>query len=258
MIANYHTHTPRCRHAVGDEREYIESAIAAGLQTLGFSDHTPMLFPGTYYSTMRMYPEETAAYFETLLALQAEYRGSIEILIGFEAEYYPGLFQEYLQFLSQFPVDYLLLGQHFLWDEMGSQYVARETDATEYLVQYVRQCSDAMCTGRFMYFAHPDVQNFTGDPALYAAQMRLLCQTALETNTPLELNMLGVTAGRHYPSQRFWEIAGEVGCTAVIGCDAHSPNALHEPEAEAHCRRLAAKYGVPILETLQLRDPLSP
>ena len=30
MKANYHTHTVRCRHAVGDEHEYIENAIAAG------------------------------------------------------------------------------------------------------------------------------------------------------------------------------------------------------------------------------------
>ena len=27
MLANYHTHTIRCKHAVGSEREYIESAI---------------------------------------------------------------------------------------------------------------------------------------------------------------------------------------------------------------------------------------
>ena len=41
MRANYHTHTPRCRHAVGSEREYIEQAIEAGMEILGFSDHTP-------------------------------------------------------------------------------------------------------------------------------------------------------------------------------------------------------------------------
>ena len=30
MIANYHTHTWRCRHADGTEREYVETAIEAG------------------------------------------------------------------------------------------------------------------------------------------------------------------------------------------------------------------------------------
>ena len=32
MIANYHTHTWRCRHADGTEREYVERAIEGGLK----------------------------------------------------------------------------------------------------------------------------------------------------------------------------------------------------------------------------------
>ena len=27
MYANYHTHTKRCRHAAGEDREYVEAAI---------------------------------------------------------------------------------------------------------------------------------------------------------------------------------------------------------------------------------------
>ena len=34
MLKNYHTHTPRCRHATGTEREYIEAAIAAGIRKM--------------------------------------------------------------------------------------------------------------------------------------------------------------------------------------------------------------------------------
>ena len=45
MLANYHTHTVRCKHAVGSEREYIEAAIANGFKILGFSDHTPWPYP---------------------------------------------------------------------------------------------------------------------------------------------------------------------------------------------------------------------
>jgi len=33
MFANYHTHTSRCHHAKGTEREYIEAAIKAGWHT---------------------------------------------------------------------------------------------------------------------------------------------------------------------------------------------------------------------------------
>ena len=45
MIANYHTHTTRCRHASGTEEAYVQAAIQGGLEILGFSDHTPYWFP---------------------------------------------------------------------------------------------------------------------------------------------------------------------------------------------------------------------
>ena len=31
---NYHTHTFRCRHAEGEDREYIEAAIKAGFNVV--------------------------------------------------------------------------------------------------------------------------------------------------------------------------------------------------------------------------------
>ena len=54
MKANYHTHTARCMHAEGTEREYIEQALARRVQTLGFSDHAPQVFDGGYVSGFRM------------------------------------------------------------------------------------------------------------------------------------------------------------------------------------------------------------
>ena len=63
MIANYHTHTWRCRHADGTEREYVERAIEGGLKILGFSDHSPYPFPDGYDSGMRMRLDQVEGYF---------------------------------------------------------------------------------------------------------------------------------------------------------------------------------------------------
>ena len=41
MIANYHTHTPRCNHAWGTEAEYVEKALEAGLKLLGIDPDAP-------------------------------------------------------------------------------------------------------------------------------------------------------------------------------------------------------------------------
>ena len=53
MIANYHTQTWRCNHATGNEKQYVENALKAGLGILGFADHTPYVFPEGYSSGFR-------------------------------------------------------------------------------------------------------------------------------------------------------------------------------------------------------------
>ena len=73
MIANYHTHTWRCRHATGTEEEYIQRAFDRGLTVFVFSDHTPYIFPGDYYCRMRMYPDELADYAATVHGLKEKY-----------------------------------------------------------------------------------------------------------------------------------------------------------------------------------------
>ena len=41
MKTNYHTHTYRCKHAMGNDERIVERAINAGIDILGFSDHNP-------------------------------------------------------------------------------------------------------------------------------------------------------------------------------------------------------------------------
>ena len=45
MDYNYHTHTARCGHAVGEDEEYVKRAIECGIKYMGFSDHAPIRFP---------------------------------------------------------------------------------------------------------------------------------------------------------------------------------------------------------------------
>ena len=104
MIANYHTHTPRCGHAVGSEREYIERAIEGGIEILGFSDHAPYRFdrPGRYPG-VRMEPEMLPDYAETFFAMRNEYAGKIELHLGVEAEYF-GFLHEPGRYYHRFQV----------------------------------------------------------------------------------------------------------------------------------------------------------
>ena len=88
MIANYHTHTWRCHHADGTEREYVEKAIESGLKILGFSDHTPQVYPNGFVCPYKMEPRELEGYVDTILDLKREYREDIEIHLGLEGFLY--------------------------------------------------------------------------------------------------------------------------------------------------------------------------
>ena len=255
MIANYHTHTFRCGHARGTEKEYAEAALSAGLKTLGCSDHTPYFYAdgGTGSRTVRMTPEELPDYAADIRALAAEYRGRLEILLGLEVEYYPFYFSRLLELLRRCGVEYIILGQHFLGNEVGERYCGKTVGDERMLARYVGQTIEALETGLFSCFAHPDLLGFAGDPAVYDEQMRRLCRAARETDTPLEINLLGIREGRQYPYERFWQIAAEEGNAVLLGFDAHRPEHLLDAASEREALALAKRCGLRLLDTLPIR-----
>lgn len=255
MIANYHTHTVRCQHAVGEEREYIETAIRSGLKILGFSDHTPMPYSGGYVSTVRMRVDQLEDYVTTILNLKKEYARDIEIYLGLETEYYPAYFDHLLEILSPYPMDYLLLGQHNLGNEINDVVVFDATPSPELLQRYCSQVIEAMETGCFSYVAHPDVMNYVGDPVIYEEKMRTVCEKAKELQIPLEINLLGLWGHRHYPNDHFWKVAGEVGNDVIFGSDAHEPKRVYNLPAIEEAEKLVQKYGLKKIDTITFRAP---
>lgn len=254
MIANYHTHTHRCNHAIGREEEYVQEALKAGMKILGWADHTPYTFPGGYYSNFRMRPIQLPGYVKTIEQLREQYRGQIEMPIGLETEYYPKHFGSLLGFLRDFPIDYLILGQHFIGNEYDALYCGMVTRDKDVVRQYCRQSMEAMNTGCFTYFAHPDLIHYGDDRKFYQDKMRDLCREAKSCGIPLEVNLLGIREGRWYPNRWFWEMAAEVGNDVILGCDAHTPQALNHPEAERKARAMVKELGLNLLETAQLRS----
>lgn len=248
MYANYHTHTARCQHAEGEDREYVEAAIRAGMKILGFSDHCPWVFPDGYVSNIRMHPSEVDDYFSSLESLKKEYEKEIKILIGFEAEYVPELMEAQDTLLSDYPVDYMILGQHFLGTETDSIYTGTPTNDENRLKRYVDLVTGGMETGRYLYLAHPDVIHFTGADDIYEKYMTRLCQYLKKKEIPVEINMLGAFQGRHYPSDRFLRIVKKVGNTCIIGVDAHTPEQLINKNGVNICNEIIEKYQFTLCE----------
>lgn len=247
MIYNYHTHTARCNHARGEDREYVESAIKAGVKTLGFSDHAPYLFPEeiTDYSFFRMKREEGEEYVASIRALAKEYEKDVRILCGFEMEYYPDYHKTQMEYLKQFSPDYLILGQHMLGCEFPQILPRGEEDLR--LSYYVTQVLAGLATGDFLYLAHPDVAGYRFSPEAIEREYRRLAIGAKRMGVPVELNALGLREGRAYPDVRFFKYAAQAGCQVLYGVDAHSPEAFLREDIEKRAFEIANEAGVSVI-----------
>ena len=78
-----------------------------------------------------------------------------------------------------------------------------------------------------------------------------------ELNIPMEINRLGLSTHRHYPSARFFRLCADVGVPVVVGMDAHSPEQLLDPARE-DCLALARQAGLEPVESLAERAKATP
>lgn len=252
MLANYHTHTARCKHADGEDREYVESAIQAGMKILGFSDHCPWPFPDSYVSNIRMVPSDLDDYFYSLETLRKEYQKDLTIYIGFESEYDMSLNNAQEALFSGYPLDYMILGQHFLGTESDSFYTGSPTTEETILKDYVDLSIQGMQTGKYLYMAHPDLINYTGADEIYEEHMLRLCNYLKEKDIPIEINLLGLCTHRNYPSRRFLSVAQKAGNSALLGFDAHAPEQLLNSSVEELGISLCREFGLPLREKLEI------
>ena len=224
---NYHTHTKRCGHAIGEDEEYVLAAIQAGVQTLGFSDHAAYNDP---HPSERMNMEQVPGYFESILSLKEKYKDKIDLHLGMEVE----CFQSEWETLSKWrkETEYCILGQHNLSFEGQSSYDLLNVDQLNtYTVQLEYACKHGLCD----YIAHPDVCLYSY-PRLDESVRKIGEKIASISNTyhvPLELNCgSGVRYGMKeyedgyryaYPTRIFFEEFAKQNCTIIIGMDIHDP-----------------------------------
>lgn len=245
MDYNYHTHTFRCGHASGTEEAYIQRAIEGGIIHMGFSDHAPFIFPDGHDSGFRIPVDQVADYFTTISALRNKYKDQITIHIGFEMEYYPEYFDQMLQNARDYGAEYLILGQHFIYNEHPNGFSSNTmNDDPVKLKEYVSNIISAMQSGAFTYIAHPDMFHFIGDKTVYQKEMQQLCAASKKYNIPLEINFLGIRTQRHYPTPLFWEIAAQEQCPVTFGFDAHDALNAYDGESLLTARKMVEDLGL--------------
>lgn len=256
MEYNFHTHTYRCNHAIGEDEEYVQKAIKAGLKRLGFSDH--IFLPGIYQKTSRGAFMLYEDYLDSIKALKDKYKDEIEISIGLEAEYSDRFLPFIKEQLETKKVEYLILGQHFNFDKGDNPpYIRDQRNDIDALKTYVEQVKKGLKTGLFSYLAHPDLYVVAFDEwneeCINAAHE--ICKICEELDIPMEIN-----AHAHncwdtkrkmvYPYPEFWEIASQYNIDVVIGYDAHDPKEFRgKLEYEYN---LIKKYNLHLLDDYRI------
>lgn len=236
---NLHTHTARCGHGAGLDIQYINSAIDAGIELLGFSEHIP--YVEMRLPDCRMFYEHKNEYIETMRKLHHDFRHQIDIRVGYEVEYLEDHYEYLMQMRKE--CDYMILGQHCKY--IGYEYDCYCSD--EDVLIYALQVERAMAKDFITYVAHPDYymlgrREFS---AVCAEAAHRIARASIKYDVPLEINLNGFHYGKRlyhfydknifeecypYPFRSFWEIVAEYGCKVVYGYDAHTPLAFLETE----------------------------
>ena len=102
--ADYHLHTPLCRHATGWPVDFAARAVDLGLDEIGFADHNPM---PELFDDWRMRLDELPRYFEAVQNARALFP-QLTIRIGLECDFIEGR-QSWIEKLSAMAEwDYLI------------------------------------------------------------------------------------------------------------------------------------------------------
>ncbi|MDQ6963413.1 MAG: histidinol-phosphatase HisJ family protein [Mariprofundales bacterium] len=252
LMADCHMHTPRCNHAEGSVVDYARAAVAAGLDEIGISDHSPM--PAEWDDGWRMRADELDGYVAEVLAIRDQFSDRLTVRLGLEVDWRPGC-EEYVRQLSErYPWDYLIGSVHYLgdWafddpDERGRWSVVG-VGAT--YCQYFEQVAASASSGLFDIIGHPDLaKKFAHRPAedeveeVLAAESSMLDAVAA-AGVALEVSSAGLRkpCAEIYPASRIVAAAAQRDIPFSYGSDAHAPDLVGYGLQE--CRQLLVDCGV--------------
>lgn len=233
-FVNYHTHCKRCKHAVGEEEDYIVEAIKHGFSELGMSDHIP--YPDVDYGARMEYMEKDS-YLDTMSAIKEKHGGKLEIYTGFESEYLKKYDKYYQSLLDDTRCDYLILGQHFFEMPDGKIQNVYDINDSKLFPLYAKSCVEAMRTGYFKMLGHPDLFGVCElkIDSNYQRAFDILIEGAEKYNFTLEYNANGLRRGMsrfedgmryQYPMDILWDMVKDTNVEVMVGSDCHNPEQL--------------------------------
>lgn len=243
---NFHTHTHYCDGSAAPE-EYIKSAIAAGLHSIGFSSHAPVPMENNFAIRDE---DALAAYCREIRQLHESHE-EINVYLGLEADYIPGTSLDFDYFRTTYDFDYIIGSVHLvknadnqLWFIDGPK---RETwkdglmgdfdgDITRAVSAYYHQVSEMLTSQKPDVLGHFDkvkMHNrgdyFSEDAHWYRALISDTLKVIAESDCVVEVNTRGLYKKRSealFPDLDILKQMHKMQIPVTISTDAHQPSEI--------------------------------
>ena len=228
-IVDYHMHTFLCGHASGQPHEYIQAAVAAGLEEAGFSDHAPLVSHDD--PTLTMSRDQLPQYHHMIEDVRARFDGQIRVRVGIEADFLEGCENKTREILDGYAYDYVIGSVHYIenWGFDDPKEIAKwkQADVDQVYRQYYLYLRKSAQSGLFDIMGHVDlVKKFGHRPSqTLFEEIKKTADTFKDAGVAIEINTSGLRkpAKEMYPALEDLKIYCERGIPLTFGSDAHQP-----------------------------------
>jgi HisJ family histidinol phosphate phosphatase len=252
---SYHNHTNFSDGKCSLE-EMVEQAKAIGFCEMGISDHLivhknieqspswPMMSAKSdnhiYQRDFKKNLSEYQKHCEHIRKVSK--KENIKLYVGFEVDFftYDGWLEEFKEFLSQIDYDYLVSGNHFLFDERGETIFNIHKNIADFLgIEQIRELvahhfiniEKSVESGLFAFLAHFDYVRKMGeqycDTCDYINEKNAVLDALQQNNVGMEISTKGLRKiDDFYPCAEILKGAAERNIRMVISDDAHKREEL--------------------------------
>ena len=248
MLLNHHTHS---NYSDGNSHpeEYIRPAISLGFEFLGFTEHSPLPFDNGFSFKLAKKEE----YLDLFRNLKSTYEGQIELALGMEFDFIPGISENFKHYREAFNLDYSIGSVHLvgkellenLWfidgplaeiyDEGLKKFYGG--DIRKAVTTYYNQVNEMLQTQEFEIIGHLDKikmhnrgRYFNEEDGWYISLVAETLQLIKEKGTIVEINTRGIYKKRSdttYPGPDILKELARLNIPVMVNSDAHQPHELN-------------------------------
>ncbi len=244
-LSDYHTHSRFC-DGRGEPEQYARVASERGMACLGFSAHAPLPFETGW----NMKSPDAADYLRACKRARDRYEGRIEVSIGLEVDFIPGVISPSAPAIDGQRPDYTIGSVHFLGRLRDGTYWTVDGPTRELTAgveqsyggdyqaaveEYYRRLREMIATdppdilGHFDLIKKNNEGLFDESTSWYRRAVEETVEALSGSSVVVEVNTGGVTRGFRddfYPSPWIVEALQVRDIRVTVSSDSHSPDHL--------------------------------